>query len=1029
MSLNTGLWILICLSFLFFLLPLVVFFAKWVSTFFGHRYRINRRLLSRRLLLFSACLALSIFCIRFAVGYYEIALTSESESIYVIAWESITSILRSLQAFGFSEDHESYILRVWGMLSYLGGENSWFAGVFCVYTAVLNLVAPIMGGAILFEILTSVFPLVKLFFARLWFWRTKCFFSELNDRSLALATSLIENSGPFAHPVIVFTDVYTDSDDEKSSELYVKAKKLGAICISDDLTTMNKWCIGPRQYYLIDENETDNLQTLSHLSGDTVFKSLKNSEIYLFSQDDIYMTVEKQVRARLSGRFAENKEPVIIPVQRYRNLATNLFKSLPLYEPIIGEERSAKSPCDLNLTVIGAGQIGMEMILCAYWCGQMLDCKLNITVISEEDEKSFEHALDSINPDILKSAKIGDDILRYDGEGNCSDPYFHIKYYKADMNKENLSDILSKKITDTATVLDTHYFVVALGADETNISVANKLRREIGAHHLKCSEYLRTVISYVVYDAELCNTLNRERFYSYCLSKKARGADLCMHCFGSLEQMYGTENVFMGHQLKDGKKKLRDIEKKRLRDDYSHWSTLARETHVSYKVFSAGMLSKSVFDLAKDGEEKLEERRAELYKTALDKYRKKIYGEGYDASLVHRLGWLEHRRWCTFMRSRGFRCTDKYPEYFKTLGNHKHMELKLHPCLVEFAPAGINAEFDARGMIVRQKLLYGTNNGYTDLLDDVTVTLNTISPGRYDFKYYDYPVNDFDDIMYRKKALYTPNGFPFKLLEKGEGVPKSIFAGIDCVLKITRDGAVRYTKKAPEGQVVYRGDNVVGAAVSHQMEGLSCVLLADGTVRLFGFENIDLDRKRSAELVLAELSTWKDIIAVALSDALFGLSRDGKVRYLSFCHGDRRYDEVYTWSDVDKISVGRQDSVFAITNNKTVLAAGDNTRAARELIFTLKGVTDITAIGGDCNRIVYSLEDRSLYEDGRKIMDGICTVPVLSPAMGSLVLRNSKGGLSAVNTDVDETLSGVVSHALYRDSETEELYAIAIADK
>ncbi|MBQ8914698.1 MAG: hypothetical protein IJ046_00805, partial [Clostridia bacterium] len=105
MSLNTGLWILICLSFLFFSLPLVVFFAKWVSTFFGHRYRINRRLLSRRLLLFSACLALSIFCIRFAVGYYEIALTSEHESRYKIAEEVLNSILRSLQTFGFSDDH------------------------------------------------------------------------------------------------------------------------------------------------------------------------------------------------------------------------------------------------------------------------------------------------------------------------------------------------------------------------------------------------------------------------------------------------------------------------------------------------------------------------------------------------------------------------------------------------------------------------------------------------------------------------------------------------------------------------------------------------------------------------------------------------------------------------------------------------------------------------------------------------------------------------------------------------------------
>ena len=58
---------------------------------------------------------------------------------------------------------------------------------------------------------------------------------------------------------------------------------------------------------------------------------LKKAEIFLFTNDDAYVQVEKNVRDKL--KFREEEMPTFIPVQSYRNLITNLLKDIPLYEP------------------------------------------------------------------------------------------------------------------------------------------------------------------------------------------------------------------------------------------------------------------------------------------------------------------------------------------------------------------------------------------------------------------------------------------------------------------------------------------------------------------------------------------------------------------------------------------------------------------------------------------------------------------------------------------------------------------------
>ena len=76
------------------------------------------------------------------------------------------------------------------MIKYLFGEGTKWVAVYVIYASVLNVLAPICAGAILLDVLQSVFPEVKLFFKKLAFWKTKYYFSEFNDNSLARAKGI-----------------------------------------------------------------------------------------------------------------------------------------------------------------------------------------------------------------------------------------------------------------------------------------------------------------------------------------------------------------------------------------------------------------------------------------------------------------------------------------------------------------------------------------------------------------------------------------------------------------------------------------------------------------------------------------------------------------------------------------------------------------------------------------------------------------------------------------------------------------------
>lgn len=437
------------------------------------------------------------------------------------------------------------------------------------------------------------------------------------------------------------------------------------------------------------------------------------------------MQVEKQI----NEEFQEEKKkellkggekPTIVPVNGYRNLVQNLFVEIPLYEPLINKKDETK----LNITILGNGIIGTEAFLNAYWFGQMMisrddngeksmsECEMTINVVSKDSEEVFWSKIDYVNPEIKGTVEVlgnrvdnkENELLCYDSAGHKNNPYCRVRYIQADVRVGGFWDSASE---ETQLLLDSDYFIVALGNDADNISVADKLRLLIGKKHLEDADEIvgQVIIAYAVFNSDLVKTLNNQRNYQ-CRSKGRN--DIYMYAFGGLENVYSYDNIYMSKYklLAEGtgaaydkaqmRQKHIDEHKKRSRNDnknYSHWADLARAMHIKYKVFSLGLVDKSVFDYSISDYRLHEtdiENMCKLYQQVVLNQSGEELSD--DLTLIyddiqlkkHLLAWLEHRRWTAFTRTMGYQYSGEFKKNLQLNGeNHKNMELKLHPCLIE----------------------------------------------------------------------------------------------------------------------------------------------------------------------------------------------------------------------------------------------------------------------------------------------------------------------------------------------------------
>lgn len=757
-------------------------------------------------LCFSGYLLLSIFFLRFAVG---ICAEPEKGAPILNGFEQfVESFFRSLRTFGIEEEYPKLIGQLKNLIA-----NQFWEGLAVVYSSLLEIIAPISGGAIILEILSSVLPKVRLYLSFFRLGKRKyCYFNELNAPSIALAKSIIsEGAGAkkTPQPVVIFADAYVDREDEKEYELFLEAKQLGAICVRDDLAHIRKpFCWRKhREYYLMDENEFGNLQSLARLVDPRNVKYIKGAFIYLFVQSDAYVQIEKNIQKEIGKLFpGEDEKPRIVPVRGYRNLVQNLLQEVPLYEPLISKENKD----DLNVTILGNGLIGTEAFLSVYWLGQMLvseigtvpkQCGVTVNVVSKDDEETFWSKIDYVNPEIQKTVEkiqadssdsmkktctenakelcsncpaqtasqksnLDDGLLSYNKKGEKNLPYCKVRYVKSDLKIDGFWDAETEEIGG---ILSSDYFIVALGNDADNISIAEKIRSNIGKKHIEEYQkkvFNRTVITYAVFDSELAKTLNEEKCFKSVL-KQEGDFDIYTYAFGSLEDVYSCKNVYLSkhniwatvsgkssdsndtHRLDNLDRIGRELQKYE-NSNYDYWANLAKALHVKYKVFSLGWIRNSVFcSSEKNKFESLQKKNQEtcalylklaaisaLEKTdLLSKDEMAMYQDLQQKK--HYLAWLEHRRWNAFTRTMGYRQVD-IQKILAGVAAQKDMRLKLHSCLVE-AEFPNNPERDNCYMWM-EKDCAETDDENLDALDRVS------KEKKCDYKEYDYCAHELGDI-------------------------------------------------------------------------------------------------------------------------------------------------------------------------------------------------------------------------------------------------------------------------------------------
>lgn len=736
------------------------------------------------ILTISACIGGAVLWLRYAVGLAFVLEPETAESTLNWVEELGNSILHTLQTFSMDEDYTSYQLKGKELIGMAFGGNEFAMGLYSAYSTALNLVAPVVGGAAIFEILADVFPKLKLSAENARFWHHIFYFSELNEMSLALAKSISANSpGLLRKNVVVFTDAYRDNSNEQKSELLSEAKKMGAICLQEDLIHIRKRKWGNHTILLIDEDEVRNLQCLSALTDAQNYACLNNAQIYLFTNDDAYVPLEKELWKKLETDygyarkateaskqeskwtafkeefgFVSKRIPVLTPVKIYRNVVINMLRRLPLYEPLIGKEKNADGSLDLTVSIVGTGLIGTEMFLTTYWMGQILDCNLKINLLSQESEEAFWSKIDYLNPEIRRTLDPDDPILQINRRGEMSPVYATVNYTQCDVRSSQFVQKLQNEKTP-GNLLDTDYFLVALGTDNDNLSVANTIKTYVGQHALSSKKKKHTALAYVVYDGELTDTMNRRKGLAFT----GKEAELYMCAVGALEDVFSVENVFMlksqegairansKYSASNLREAMAEKASKRMKNEHEYWASTARSEHFGYKMFAAGMYQRSLFDIPEDETIKLwQERKARVKDfKALVKPAEKLEGAQREErlALLHKMAWLEHRRWNAFSRVYGLRGTKDYLRYIDQTGNHKQMELKLHPCLVECDTRGIRAEFDENCVLMEETTFRVTDPDQLDLLDELSYRLHACrtpnySGLSYDFKLYDYPYYD-----------------------------------------------------------------------------------------------------------------------------------------------------------------------------------------------------------------------------------------------------------------------------------------------
>ncbi len=492
--------------------------------------------------------------------------------------------------------------------------NDILDGLFTAHGAILFVFAPFL-----------TFGFILSFFKNFAAYRKVIFhptadvyvFSELNEKSVALAQSIREKDGK---ALLLFTDVY-EKEEEKISELLEKAKEIDGICFRNDMISLSLPLRAPGSkifLFAIGEEDSENIsQTLYLVRKEGPYRYRKNTRVFVFSVtaegELVISNIQSELRKEFASAKESKKEPPHILVKRVNDIRALISRTLydqgkTFFDNAIDLGDGEKL---ISVLVLGTGGQGGEMIKALSWFGQMetLDTKYRIKINGFDRDKRAKEKFEALCPELLDESYNG---IYVNGEAQ----------YRIDIHGK-MDVETSTFINKVKEIGQITYVFVSLGSDELNVKTAVMLRTLFERMHLDKN---KVTIQAVVYDSKSKKALENAR--------DAFGDEYKIEFVGDRDTLYSADII-----IDSGLERAAlDIHERHMSDEakaedpdritfwgyeYNYNSSMASAIH------NAVRIEMGVPGAGKDEDSLTEEEKAFIEV-------------------------LEHRRWNAYMRSEGF---------------------------------------------------------------------------------------------------------------------------------------------------------------------------------------------------------------------------------------------------------------------------------------------------------------------------------------------------------------------------------------
>lgn len=632
---------------------------------------------------------------------------------------------------------------------------------FSLLMAVETVLAPVAGACFIGQLLCSFIPRWRLFISPK---RTKFVFSELNERSIALAEDIArlsmlckrhgfgkrallekENIDPdeekwLKSACILFTDAYASKESEADSELLMRAKRIGAICLKDDIKErplyfLNRirrfsWqggrlvrCGHKVVYFLIDRKEENNLTTAISLLrekrylwkktlwewGDSEKKTRKerralkksdgckkplrsviskfvrtdNMDLYVFTQDSRAGELLHKAMRQSVGRVDLRDSVLVKCVNESCNIVYKMFDEKNFSNLLM--QRSGGEPLDSDLSRVWNDYFkrrqrqGIRIVI--FGGGQI--AKEYLKTAAWCCKMSAGLKAESLSVEPITISVFAKNVALFQGEllaetGEMLDEDCTCQFFEGEFpSEEFLKKFRADFLSENAPPVQR--YLVAFGDDRLNHEAARWIRDRLVERFGVGSGAPPAIIDFAIESNEYYDALREEY-----VSKNPKAADkkYMMRPFNTMRECFLYSSVRMDELERRGMEADRvHNEKQKLfeKGEAQKFLNSWQEYNRRSSVAAAVHTVYKWFCRAYDKEGNLKSL-YELMFSAADK--------AEIEKCENLVGWLEHRRWIAYMRSCGYRCPTA-KEFVAMISpeegdsDHKDPSLRLHACMLE----------------------------------------------------------------------------------------------------------------------------------------------------------------------------------------------------------------------------------------------------------------------------------------------------------------------------------------------------------